>query len=85
MYFYDLRYDEGKKGFVSHQDFLKRLTGEQFAPGDQHGTSKTITVNSYQRLADQHAEQQARQEQITINQANRSVVFTVDQIIQQLK
>lgn len=70
---------------MSHQDFLQALTGDQFAPGDQTGTSKQITVNSYMRLSQQHAEQQAKQEQITINQANRSVVFTVEQVIQQLK
>ena len=79
------RYDTEGKGYIDHQDFLYKLGGAQFAPSDTAGTSKRIMQDSYQYLDEHHQMQQARQEKITLNQANRVVKMTTDQLHQKLK
>ena len=80
-----IRYDDNNKGVISHQDFLHHLTAEKFAPGDQEGPSLQIAVNSQVRLEELHQDQQAKHEQITLNQANTITAFSVDHILQELK
>ena len=79
------RYDVEQKGYLSHGDFLRCLTGEQFAPGDEIGTSTRITHQSYKTVDDHHRNQQAIQEKITHHQASKSTKFSVDDVLQELK
>ena len=79
------RFDAEGKGCINYSDFLTRLTGEQFAPGDWHGTSDKIIAGSYAGLEKHHREQQAKHEQNTVNQAFASVTMDVTDILQQLK
>ena len=70
---------------MSHQDFLRRLTGTEFAPGDDAGMSKQIVDNSYRAVQEHHDRQRAKQEQITYNQAAHAEFLTVDELMKQLK
>ena len=79
------RYDPEGKGHLSHGDFTKALTGDQFAPSDLQGTSQKIIKQSYKGLEEHHRNQQAKHEQITMNQAATSVVMSVETVLQQLK
>jgi len=80
------RYDTTGKGFVNHQDFLKQLTvGEQFAPGDQHGTSHKIASGSYMALEKHHRDQQLKHAEMVANQSQQTVYLTAEQIISQLR
>ena len=78
-------YDSEGKGHITHQDFLQRLSGDQFAPSDQQGMSQQIIAKSYAGLEQHHRNQQAKHEQITLNQAYSSVNMAVSQVLQQLR
>ena len=80
-----VRYDTDGKGYVTHEDFLRYLTAEQFAPGDHGGTSQHIMENSHKKLEEHLEDQQAKHEQITFNQAVLTTEWSVDQLLQQLR
>ena len=73
------------KGFVTHSDFVYHLTGLDFTPGDEAGTSHKIVDGSYRNLERHHREQRAKHEQITVAQANKSVTLTLPDLLQQLR
>ncbi len=70
---------------MTHSDFLRRLSAEEFAPGDAEGTSRKITDNSYKSLDNHHRTQQALHEKITYNQATKTTMMSVDNVIRELK
>jgi len=70
---------------ITHQDFLRQLTGQLFAPGDIQGTSGKIAMNNEITVQQHLNEQQLKQLNITVNQANRAEAYTISQIIQELK
>lgn len=78
-------YDPAGSGRLTHAEFVRQLTGEEFTPGDQGGTSHNIIKQSYQGLEKHHRDQQAKHEQITLNQANTATVMSVETVLQQLK
>uniref|UniRef100_A0A2C9KUP1 EF-hand domain-containing protein n=1 Tax=Biomphalaria glabrata TaxID=6526 RepID=A0A2C9KUP1_BIOGL len=64
------RLDAENKGFISHEDFLQRLVGSEFAPGDNQGPSADIIKGNYHYMKDHSRKQQEKHEAITWNQVN---------------
>ncbi|CAH1799481.1 unnamed protein product [Owenia fusiformis] len=79
------RYDLEGKGYISHTDFLEELVGHQFAPGDEVGPSRRIINDSYMNLDRHHADQQAKQEMITLKTVYRAAEMTAEEVHQELK
>ncbi|XP_071941657.1 EF-hand calcium-binding domain-containing protein 6-like [Antedon mediterranea] len=78
------RYDPQDKGYIDHQYFLKMM-GQAFAPGDSEGVSKRIVDNSQANLELHHDDQQQKQMNITLNQAQNATFISADQLEQGLK
>lgn len=82
-------YDTDNKGFISHQDFAKRMgMGGSFAPGDNtglQGTSNGLHDENDDNLLAHHQYQQALHDELTLNQVEYSKLLTAKQVEQELK
>ncbi|KAL3881564.1 hypothetical protein ACJMK2_027990 [Sinanodonta woodiana] len=74
------RFDEDGKGFVSHSDFLAKIGASEFTPGDLAGPSTEIIDQSRKHLEDHSEQQQAKQERLTLHQAQRAAFMTAEQV-----
>ncbi|XP_076811807.1 EF-hand calcium-binding domain-containing protein 6-like [Clavelina lepadiformis] len=81
------RYDEEGKGYITHQDFLRKL-GVNFAAGDNlglQGTSRKMVDENYQNVLNHHDFQQAKHEEIAFNQIKYSQHLTAETVERELK
>lgn len=81
------RYDLDMKGYISHQDFLEKL-GLVFAPGDNlglQGTSRKMVEENYHNVLAHHEHQQAKHEEIALNQIKYSRKLTAETVEKELK
>nr|XP_039259918.1 EF-hand calcium-binding domain-containing protein 6-like [Styela clava] len=81
------KYDPDNKGFISHQDFLEKL-GHVFAPGDNsglQGTSYKMVEENYHNVLAHHEHQQAKHEEIALNQIQYSRKLSAETVEKELK
>ncbi|KAK3098848.1 hypothetical protein FSP39_023679 [Pinctada imbricata] len=78
-------YDEGKKGYIGHQDFLEKLGASEFTPSDHQGTSTKIIDDSHNTLVNHNEQQLVAQQKITKHQAEKMAFMSAEDVERQLR
>lgn len=78
------RFDEDRRGYISHQKFL-HLIGVEFAPGDDQGISRDIVEGSMKNIEEHHMNMNYKHELQTYNQASAAWNMSVDTVMTQLR
>uniref|UniRef100_UPI00089DAA5E EF-hand calcium-binding domain-containing protein 6-like n=1 Tax=Ciona intestinalis TaxID=7719 RepID=UPI00089DAA5E len=81
------RYDEEGKGFISHQDFTRKL-GVGFTTGDNlglQGTSRKMVDENDNNVLAHHLLQQSKHEEIALNQIKYSQHLSAETVEKELK